>query len=266
MFKSFSELKKTLGQYDAAVELKELSLRFLNSQFNQNNKIEFISSISKKVNIAYNPASYDESKRLICLSYISMAYSGFDNFVYSLNSEIETIFGKKNINTDGLCELDILIEKMKQITNKTINPIKNIVEYDIVQYYRLIRNEFVHPFINKHENIDYFYKRIDKNKLNKAYPKYSSCLNTKNNISFDDFIFLSLIIKEYAKILCDFIEPSDDIMAKSVDYKKFVRYGLNSERFINSITQHLVSNFSIRLDKAKKIACLVKQMALESER
>lgn len=217
MFNSYNELKKTLGEYDCLVELKELILLNFDRTINlDSNPVDCIRKISEKEKIFFNPNSYPEAKRLIKHSYISLAYSAFDDFLKILKDELTIEYDFRNSgNTKGLTEIDLVNQIIYENTRKEVLSEIGSLDYFIIEHYRKIRNEFIHPSIKKKEPINFILGTKYEIQCMDKYSKHLLLIDDKKStIEFDDFILLSMAIKNYAYDICNLAEPNDEYYKK----------------------------------------------------
>jgi hypothetical protein len=219
------------------------------------------------VGIFFNPNSYDESKRLIYHSYIALAYSAFDDFLDKFKSDLKSIYGEQSIvkKKDGEKGIDHINRCVKNIKPNSIHRNSFDLEYFLINHYRIIRNEFIHPMIKKNEPYSCIYNTKYEALYLKKYPKFPElAYREKNSIEFADFIVLSKAILDYAKYITIFAEPDNDYYEALIDIKKHSKYNIHSERFINSIAQFFVTKYNLNPDKAKEIAYHHREKVLKS--
>lgn len=266
MLNSYNNLKSTLGEYDALVELKELVLRTFDSQYLiSKDQDQFIKNACSEQKISFNPKSYYEAKRLIYHSYISLAYSSFDDFNQSFKRELKEIYGSLELQKeDGETDIDYINRFLnKAIGSRILNDINIKLNYKIIEHYRIIRNEFIHPHTERKEKlyIDLESKYIPQ--FLTYYSDYKGITDTtRNSITFDDFLLLSMAILNYAKMIVTIAEPKNEYYISKIDSKRFVKYNKDSQRVINSIAQFLVTEYNLKIEKAREIASLYRQTVL----
>ncbi|XDD45225.1 hypothetical protein AB3N60_10910 [Leptospira sp. WS39.C2] len=272
--KSYNDLKTTLGKYDSLVEFLELCIRNLKENAISDADVEtkIINALNKS-NINFNANEYKTVKPLIYKNFIAIAYSAFDEFIFDFSKELDIFYGKyKKQKKTEETKLDFLLERMEtQITKFAIGNIKNSNEYSILEYYRLIRNTFVHASSKKDTKLQSLHNSVKKLKLDEKYIKYKNLPNSENEIDFNDFIFVSKITLDLAFIISKHLDPKIDDYVKFIDESNFIRYGINSDRFLNSIASFLVTEYRLPFNVALSIAQLKKEkietkMTLESDR
>lgn len=253
-----SELYRELGKFDAVVEFTELAVReFIQEAENGGNFDQFITERSKKHKIRVDAVDQSIYRSRISQSYILSVYQRAELFIHEFRIECNDL-------KDTSWKLDdtkdsILIKTIRKIS--AYNPaVLKIGEHNLAlfDYYRVIRNKYSHD-------------RIEDTKVEKAFAKISNykkeimenypglnAPNDFNNISFDDFILFTRVIKDIAYHLSNIIAPSDEEVKLYYLRKNFYsELNQNPARKANALKAHMRSNFGIETLEAEKILALM---------
>lgn len=214
LLNSYHNFMKEAGVYDSKVEFFELATRCLMD------KSDEIDELTKQHSIYLNNKELPTILKDIKKTYIVLAFSCFDEYLDELKKEIlyyydrdysikkeETKYSKlKNI----LCELE------KSITEDTF-------EENCIEYYRLIRNSFVHKSTKNNVMIQALYKKIKKIEKSEIYKKYKTAPSAITEIDFEDFVLLTVILKNIVKKISLVINPSSEEVFSKIDWNTIIK-------------------------------------------
>lgn len=225
-FLSYRALKENLGRLDAIVECNELAVRKFISKAEIANDLEaYISDLSELHKVRVNYVEIKALQRQIAQLYILLVYQQAEEFLEGFRDE----YPRSNhwSYTDGD---DLLTSILKNIGSNFLSNTNSIgkIQVEIFHYYRLVRNRFMHTVIPD--------RRLDKyltgvlafnSEIQKIY-NISNAPNDFDNLTFDDFILFSRVIKDIARILCQLGCPTDTELVQMVlEFDKKEMHGVN---------------------------------------
>lgn len=241
-YKSYYNLKNNLGRFDILIEVNEISLReFITNAVSSENPINYVKSLSEKHSIKVDTVDFEELQLRISQLYILSIFQQFEEFLENYRDEHpgrneweyikdKTLFDNILINIAGSFQ-----EGIKLLGS---------LNYELFDYYRLVRNKFLHTEIDT--------KKID-NKAQLLFPKTQTNLDycklnapsIYNELSFDDFILFSRVCKKIAEKFCDIGKPTESEMIdiiKHIYHKKYKKELItvlaksnNKKRLLNSL-------------------------------
>lgn len=257
-FKSFRNLKKGLGEFDAIVECNELAIReFLKNLNKSVDKDSFIQELSEvhsvKVDTVIAKLFAPRIRKFYIMSVMQKAEQFFDEFKTEYkkydNSWINKIDGETNI--DNL---------LKNVFKTKSNGIKEIGEeiYNGFEYYRFVRNRFAHSEEKNDKKLNLYCKKATEHK--EFYEINFHCQDAPKdykNIDFQDFLLITNIIKNIGYTLCQKGKPDNETLAKIIlkteikisedkstnAIKSLQKLKNNETRFTNAIGNLLNTNF-----------------------
>ena len=240
-FKCYKKLKLTLGEIDSIVESIELATREFIDTISANgrdkNNIQTnIDKLSIKHQIKVNYVDINKFEDRVIKLHIINVYEQLENYLEELSKEHPDFTNHSGKNS-GETDLDFTIRILKK--GKIL---KNDINYFIINHYRLIRNKFVHSLdkdLNKFKN-----RIIIKN------TEYSllSAPNEFNKMNFDDFILFTRAIKNFAKLINQLCQPTDEQIVEFIkkdNLSKLNKLSNNTERKKNLIEQLLKIEYNI---------------------
>lgn len=248
-FKAYSDLKRKLGEIDAIVECLELaSLNFIEYIIKDGNckqdiqkNIEILSTKHKiKVNYV-EPKAFGD--RVILLHIINV-YEQLECYYKNIIKEHPLIQNKIG-KTDDVTLIDFILKK-----SSSYDYLKDSIEYNTLEYYRLIRNSFVHA-VNNEKNLLKYKNNILELKDKSEYSKLDAP-NDYKELKFDDFILFTRCIKEFAKKINNLYKQNKselkEIIIKNHSLK-LKRYLQSKDRLRKLIKQLLIIDYNIRDDE-----------------
>jgi hypothetical protein len=257
-FKSFRNLKKGLGEFDAVVECNELAIReFLKNLNKSPNQDTYIQELSENHNVRVDTVLVKLFAPRIRQFYIMSVMQKSEQFFDEFKTEYKS-YGNTWINKiDGETEFDNLLKNVFGTKAKGITEIGEEV-YNGFEYYRLVRNRFAHSEEKNDKKLNGYYEKAEKYKT--FYNINFHCVAVPNGykkINFDDFLLFTNIIKNIGYTLCEKCKPDNQKLAeiiskheieisetKSINAVKSLLKIKNKEpRFTNSIGNLLNTNF-----------------------
>ncbi len=253
-----SELYKNLGKYDAIVEFTELSVReFIKEAEKAKDFDSYLSSKSSELKIKIDTVDKSIYRSRISQSYILSVYQNAELFIHQFRDECNHL-KNSNWKLDDTKE-NLLIKTIRKITN--INSATKLIgehRLAIFNYYRVIRNKYSHDRIEDTKvEKEYLKVLVHKAEINNDYPNLNAP-NDFDNISFDDFILFSRIVKDIAYILSDIIIPNnEELKSYYLRMDLFKELNQNPERKNNAIKGHMNNTFGIEIEQAEEIIKLI---------
>ena len=246
--KSVAELRKELGQYDAVVQLTEISVRnFMENAKKHTSIRDYITEQSQKYNIRTNDVEMDILMNRLPLQYIASVQQYAEYFFYKFKEEYEELYDCKiELGDSNDNFLDKLISKLPYDKRKLMSEVGEI-HYSVIRYYKKIRNKYSHYFQITDSSLQTEYQKLllKKSEINEKY-ELSDVPNDYENLTFNDFMLFTRALKYFANNLCNFIEPDEEIIIKHLKRKKFKLNLLNKEeRYKNAIKSYLTHEFGI---------------------
>lgn len=246
--KSVTELRKVLGQYDAVVQLTEISVRNFMEKANEHSSIqEYITEQSKKYNIRTNDVEVDILMNRLSLQYIASVQQYAELFFYKFKTEYEELYDHKmEFGDSNDTFLEKLLTKLPYNKEVLLSEVGQI-HYDIIKYYKKVRNKYSHYFQISDDSLQSDFQNliIKKDEINEKYDLFDAP-NDYENLCFNDFILFTRALKYFANNLCDFIKPSDDIIINHLKRKNFKLNLLHKEeRYKNALKSYLLQEYGI---------------------
>lgn len=275
IFQAYRILKKALGRFDAVVECNELAIReFLSIAENSENPSGYLEQISRKHNIAVNDIELDLWQVRAAHFYILSVYQQFEEFLENFRIEhpaSESWDYRKTQKEDHKQET-LFMSILRNIGTKDHIENKRIIgayRIDIYEYYRLVRNRFMHTEIkdkklyNKLVEIKKDYASLIKEKY-----KVETAPNDYEKISFDDFILFTRVVKDIVLQLCHIAKPSDKEIAEmiivmdqmgddNIKLKNLKKFKNNLDRLNNALLTLLHNLYNLDRKEAQPIVEII---------
>ncbi len=260
-FKSYRNLKNNLGKFDAIVEYNELAVReFFACAEGYENPNEYISLLSERHHIRVNAVNLSAMPTRIAQFYILSVFQQAEEFLENFRREYKE-FVQKEWADD---EKDSLLEKiLKNIGTVFLENRSAIGELklEIFDYYRLVRNQFMHTEIKGERLNTYFGKLRNYSEHINAEYKVNQAPNKYNEMSFEDFILFSRVTKDIAFELCQLGRPSDEELVhriqrldqeegSGVNFSKLKKLKNNRTRLENALYNLLREQYAL-VDKSE---------------
>lgn len=205
-FLSARNLQMNLGRIDATVECTELAVReFISNSMADDSPETYIEGLSERHGIRVNSVDFNLLKVRVSQLYIISVYEQAEGFLEDFRAEHpRSLMWKYEENDD-------LFKRVLKNVGSDFNQAKQAVgtlEVNLFDYYRKVRNRFVHPEIDESKNDNKVPELKTQVKLNPNYQKLNAP-NVYEKICFDDFILFTRILKHISKSLCIASKPND---------------------------------------------------------
>lgn len=258
-FKSFKRLKDGLGKFDAVVECNELAIRDLIKRLEESsNKDQLIKELSDNHNVKVNTVNVvvlsARVRQFYILSVMQQAEQFFDEFKREYNSYNNS--KKWDQKQDGETDLENILRNIFDSKTRGIEKIGKEI-YEGFDYYRRIRNRFSHSEERDSDKLDKTCVLLSSYAISYGSNfKSFNCPNLYNEISFDDFLLLTNIVKSIGYTFCCECKPSNEtIVQKALSLLKirkkggkiigFMKVKNDEEKIKRAIGNFLNSNFGI---------------------
>lgn len=209
--------KKTNGITCRNIQYIELAVNKMEKCVEEQKENCLLEVNKNKINLD-NIETKNEHK-LVYLNNIIVINSTFEDFLKEIIKEIKK-YGKNIMKQKQ--DNQSYLEYLKKNLNLDIDK-----EIEICEYYRLIRNKYIH---NSEDNV----------KIPKLLNDIK--INTYDSIKFDDFVIFSKSTLIVAKKIYDKIEYDyEKILIENI--KKFLKYRNNKEKFIKVFTEYIKTEF-----------------------
>lgn len=209
--------KKTNGITCRNIQYIELAVNKMEKCVEEQKENCLLEVNKNKINLD-NIETKNEHK-LVYLNNIIVINSTFEDFLKEIIKEIKK-YGKNIMKQKQ--DNQSYLEYLKKNLNLDIDK-----EIEICEYYRLIRNKYIH---NSEDNV----------KIPKLLNDIK--INTYDSIKFDDFVIFSKSTLIVAKKIYDKIEYDyEKILIENI--KKFLKYRNNKEKFIKIFTEYIKTEF-----------------------
>lgn len=247
---AYNKLKRELGILDAYIELSELSHRdFILNAKNSSNIKDFVKNKSQEHNIIVSANSIEKIKRTFVLTYISLTYNAFEVFFEDFRSEYN-LFSNKRFDYElsqekkSITRFNFLLHNFKELGQKI--PKSHI---DLYNYFRAIRIRTTHPK-SKIKNIESAFNalNIDQEtfiaKKKKKEFKIESIPNNFNELTFDDWLMFTKLVKSIANEISKLTIPEPLKLIKHYNLKRLNKYS-DFEKKREAVRKNLWSDFMI---------------------
>jgi hypothetical protein len=204
-FEAFRAFYSFSGQQDTLINMIELALRsFENQMSGEDDKPEFVKRkcIEMHVNSSLG-VPWISVRRNSWLLMITQALSAIESFIDDLSREYKA-FNKEaasNWKTQaGDKQLDGLATLVSNLPKVGAKIAKKCPEYDLLQYYRAVRNWYIHA-----GQKDLSRQHLALLQSHKEYltATYGAVANGPADVNYGDFMLLTTAAKNYAKVLND---------------------------------------------------------------
>lgn len=244
----YRDLNHRLGYYDSITELNEIAVRELIKKVETSpNPQKSIKDLTETHGIQVNfPNVPSALSTIMGKSYIITVYQSADLFLRDFRHEYCKIAGKDWEYNEG--------SKLPQVFENIAPRFKyqDEIEFNIFEYYRLVRNNIVHPHSKK--DLSDMHQAIleEKEEIMVKY-KVTNAPNAIDSINFEDFILFTKVTKKIGRILCELSKPGSKDLIKTLDLKSFRKLRNNRSRLEKSISSELRTRYSLNEEEVKEI-------------
>lgn len=204
LYPAFKRLQHNLGKSDAVSEFTQLALEFFLSELTtSDNPAERLELVSANFRIRVNSYSEPFVRNRKAHLDILAVYEIAEEFFKSLRRESQVPWSGRR---DGE---DYLSWYWRNLPTDITNDPRATILRDLFDYYRLVRNEFMH---SKEKTEGLAKSANELNSLKKHIPEYTR-LNAPaayENIGFDDVVLFTRVTKDLAEFLCKALTPGEE--------------------------------------------------------
>lgn len=269
IFRSYSKLKTNLGRFDSVVECNELAVReFVKSVNNSDKQDKYIEELSEKHGVKVNKFEPNLFHVRISQWYILSVYQQAEEFIDEFKKEHpkshEWCTGEKQRKQKETSLQHLL--RVLNLKESDIDSNGKGIRFQIFEYYRLIRNRFMHTDVDE-KRLANALEKI-KNYSVSVFDEFRvNAPNEYNKLTFDDFILFSRVTKDIAQEICRLAKPSpseivqmllkrdkeEDPNKKEINLKSLKRFINNKEQLKKRLQHLLRSQYNLQEDEVDPI-------------
>jgi hypothetical protein len=260
-FTAYRDFKRSLGKINAITECTELSVRLFVEQAKQSSDSNsFVQQLSRQFGVRVDEVDLAALPMQMAQYHVVSVHQQFELFLREFKAE------HPNSDWQGEDGDDLFRRILKNLGGGYADTARLIgrIEVDVADYYRHVRNRFVHALEDKDIPVDLSALQSRVREL----PEYRRLIapNAYDAISFDDFVLFTRVVKRIAEQLCIVARPTDDqiveILTRTDEAKRQVahlmgRHKQNPDRLRNALATHLRSIFSVDSEEAEPIINLL---------
>lgn len=256
VYKSYKILQKELGYSDVINEMSEMIIREFMDTVQLSNEFEIdYGEIAKRHGIHLNFSDMNEVTNSLSRNYLVNSYSVVENFFREFRKEY--------------CELHDTDWNFDDKESKLKSTVKNVIDnakldeaiekigtfnYNVMEYYRLVRNATVHD-IRRTKNVPNEFYQETKIGLVDKYEQYGliKAPNKYENINFNDFLLYSRVSKNIAYSLSCLTQPSLYVIANRIKLEKYDKFENKPKRRKNAIIGEIKSDYGYNFSELEQI-------------
>lgn len=251
---SYRSLKKRLGEFDAVVECNEIAIREFIEKSKTTDTKKYIQELSSKHKVKVDEVDFIKFSSRIRQYYVSSVFQQSEQFFADFQEEFKKYNDEKvwiQVKTGETKLHNLLINVFGTEQN-----IESAISKDIqicYNYYRLVRNYMAHTDRDIKELTKLHNEIISNDNEFLQQLNLSGLPNKYYEINFEDFRFITNIIKHIAYIICINSKPDNERIAqilfeKSKENKKAIYNRIKKTkndkiRYTNAIENLVKTNF-----------------------
>jgi hypothetical protein len=228
-----------LGRIDAICSFSNLAVcRLLSELAHVDNPSLKLGKFAAKYGLVIDHVDKDIMPNRLALMYILAVYSQLLEFLESFILEHPNSNKWKRITCEHI--IKFVLRSIGALNNSYCE-----FEREIVDYYRLVRNRFMHPDVN----IIHLNKQLKKIKKLIAHSDERLEPNSYYSVNFSDFDLFTRTVKSLAEKLCIIARPADDhiiAMAMNQGFKKLNKYKNKPNRYRNALSQKFCMEYCLQ--------------------
>jgi hypothetical protein len=246
-YSSLSILYDNLAYQDAAFQANQIIIEFFDNHVS-NQKLDgkqFMRNLATTYKISSGTEDVNWIKEMMAESYIVQTYNIAELFLKDFNKQYQTIHQIENWQTTKKIgssdkKLDPLNQLLANLSKSKKQVLKVLPEFILCDYYRILRNGYVHREVKKKESLkkptELYNKKISSLKphFTKYYknvpPSGAPAPNSPDQITFRDFILFSRALRNLANFLNELCAFS---VAQALEHAERDSKFLNTPRKIN---------------------------------
>lgn len=249
-YKCYLTNRKIFGEIDAIVECVELSVREFSRQVQKADDPEgYIVDMARQNGVRVNTVKFpDLHQRTSCLHILNV-YQQFDVFLNEFKREASGISLSSEQGNESL-----FMQILGCLDN--VDGLVSELEIEILEYYREIRNIFMHGDVRPDKAERRRKKMAGIDQSDGILEKYDAP-NCYENIQFDDFVLFTKVAKDVEKKLCILARPSNDQIAELLretrGYRSAQKLKTNPERMRRALIQLCATEYALSKGEADEI-------------
>ena len=242
MFPAIVRLFDDLGRTNQYILVNELAARELRDQARSyvDGLEHYVERISKKHRIRVSISEFDAVSSTLHGWYVSLTYTAVDRSLRQLIREI-TQYKRLNawIDRRGSDQLGAL-EQLAANQPSGQRRLDSYPEFKVLEYYRLVRNEHVHPPRSSQRPSLGAHKKLVDEWSTYIFDTYKcgSAPNLPDAIAMDDFFLFSRIARDFSAVLSD----AYDLTIADISAIALTDDQLSSALKTSSGTKHRIEN------------------------
>jgi hypothetical protein len=230
-YQSYSRLVKTLGHSDGMAEVIEIAIRdFIEQASAYGDAREYLLQRAEHQKIIVHELDAGNIPVRAANFYIVVAYQHLESFIYDFLSEASSALGELSARDSKESVLDWALRVLPGGIARNREKIWR-ERYLLLDYYRRIRNQFVHNRTSQ-EAIDKAFKAVERLRPLVLEDYQLGAPNEPNMLTMDDFLLFTRLIRYLATDLRRISQPNrDQILKHAVSL-----YQKNYPRLISAAT------------------------------
>jgi hypothetical protein len=208
IFPCYRILKKGLGEFDSIIECNELAVRkFIKEAQDSDSVNKYVEHESKKYSVRVDIVDINQMSVRTAQLYILSVYQQAEVFLRTFQREHPGSSLWK-ARKDGESRLHWILDCLNN--NSFITNCNEIGRhrFELFEYYRLVRNHFIHDPVNLRD-VDAKFNELREFKDQILAEYKLAAPNSYREQSFDDFMLFSRVVKHIAIELCRIGKPQD---------------------------------------------------------
>ena len=254
-FNSSLKLRKTLGRFDAVVEIIELAIRELKSKIGRtDNFANCLNHLCSEHGIQVNQFDREGVSNRAGHFYIVSVYQQFESYTDSLRQEFPGEWDSRN-HGESLTDwfFRVLPFSSKEL-NADIPNEPSKLRQTIIEHYRIVRNIFAHGVEESKLEDTHTLLQEQEVEIKRLYSTAAPSLYRQ--INFEDFVLFTKTAKDLAARINVLVEPTPEDVVESLfwldenpDSEVFLsrmkRFSNNESRLKKSLRELLKSQFGL---------------------
>lgn len=221
MLKEINSMRKIVGLQDSCLQTNEVAILYLEEKSKQNPDSEkFMRDLCRKYSISLGIRDFDYFKITLYKSYILQTYNLVEPFFKNINKAYRfynNFAGEWRVKDESGKMLDPFTQLLANMPLESAKEIKKYPEFQLLNYYRLVRNSIVHlqDESDEYKKVRKYYDdNIIKN-LNYFKENYIiDAPNSPESITFKDFMLYTRVLKYFSNIINDTCFPTIESLIK----------------------------------------------------
>lgn len=207
LFPAVAQIDKTIGKTGQFILVNELAIRELNL-LAQNSSIGIethMKSVAARHGINVSLSDFTDVSRELPRWYTVLVFTSVDGIFRQLIKDVRKYKQLSSWTTHGIKRPLSALEQLAENQPSGQKRLDTYVEYEVLQYYRLLRNEIVHPPRGSNHPAVAAHEAFTGTTLAYLKSNYQTrgAPNLSGAISFDDFFLHARAAREFALAISD---------------------------------------------------------------